>query len=80
MKLKHEGIVPVFELVEEEDKEGQKLGIIMAYVAGKTLLALFKEKQGAFRWEEIKQWIENISGALEYAHQQGVVHRDIKYL
>ena len=74
MKLKHEGIVPVFELVEE----GEKIAIIMEYVQGRTLLALLRERQGAFRWEEIRHWVENICKALEYAHQQGVIHRDIK--
>ncbi|MEK7485578.1 MAG: serine/threonine-protein kinase [Planctomycetota bacterium] len=70
-KLKHPGIVQVFDSGVEHDQHY----FVMEYVEGKTLGELIQEglsiRQGVLI---LKKALE----ALHYAHLQGVIHRDIK--
>lgn len=51
--------------------------LAMRYVQG---LALDKvlARQGAFRWEQAIKIIAQVGEALDFAHQKGLVHRDVK--
>jgi len=72
-KLRHPNIVTVYEAGEAE---GQ-LFIAMEYVPGWTLRELL-EKEGALPLERASSLLEQVADALDYAHRQGVIHRDVK--
>ncbi|MCB2160536.1 protein kinase [bacterium] len=71
-KLKHPAIVPVFDNGEVEGRPY----LIMRHMSGGSLKDLLSN--GPLDLETSNTIIERISGALQEAHEQGVVHRDIK--
>lgn len=50
--------------------------LVMPYVSGGTFSA--RMKQGRLTLDEIRFYLEQISSALDYAHERNIVHRDIK--
>ena len=74
-RLHHPGIVSVFD-VGEETQSGEPY-IVLEYVAGEALnKILSKEKKLSLA--RAMQIAEEVADALDYAHEQGVTHRDIK--
>lgn len=74
-RLHHPGIVSVFD-VGEETQTGEPY-IVLEYVAGEALNRLLaREKKLAL--SRAMQLAEEVAEALDYAHEQGVTHRDIK--
>lgn len=72
-QLNHPHIVPIFELGDVHDQ----LYLAMRYMAGGSLrLALRAETQVAVQDSLLA--LGQIAAALDYAHQQGIVHRDLK--
>jgi len=71
--LRHPHVVTVYETGEAE---GQ-LYIAMEYLPGRTLQELL-EAEGALPLETALPILEQVAQALDYAHGQGVVHRDVK--
>jgi hypothetical protein len=71
--LDHPGIIPVLS-VESEDELHY---FIMKYVAGRTLEAALRER-GPLSIEFVTQVLRDAAAALGHAHQNGVVHRDVK--
>jgi len=71
--LAHPGIVPIFDVGEQEGVPY----LVMEFINGRTLDDVVKkgERMSVERVCEIGQ---KIAEALGYAHQHGVVHRDIK--
>ena len=51
--------------------------LAMRYVDGMALDKLVQQR-GALPWDEALQIIEQVAGALEFAHRKGLVHRDVK--
>jgi dienelactone hydrolase len=68
-RLTHPNIVAIHDVLEDGD---QRL-IVMEYVAGKTLRDLLP-----LPWREAVPLALQVCEALEHAHAQGVVHRDVK--
>ncbi len=72
-RLKHPNIIPVFDVGDEHGC----YYIAMEYLKGETLGERI-EKRGAFSEREIERIIKPLAGAIDYAHGNGIIHRDIK--
>src|SRR5215510_11529880 len=70
--LEHPAIVPVYDVGEEDDQPF----FVMRYMAGGSLTILIQE--GKFSLQDTARIIERIAVALDHAHKQGIIHRDIK--
>jgi serine/threonine protein kinase len=74
-RLHHAGIVAIFDV--GENPETSDPYIVLEYVAGEALnRILAREKK--LPLPKALQFAQEIAEALDYAHSQGVVHRDIK--
>ena len=73
-RMSHPNIVNLLDVGVEDD--GTRY-LVMEYVQGKTLKRFIQES-GALRPEIASQIIIRVLAALQHAHQNGVVHRDIK--
>jgi len=71
-RLEHSHIVPVYDFAEYEGRPY----LVMKFIEGETLKA--RLSRGALQPEEILSIIESVGAALSYAHQQGILHRDVK--
>jgi len=71
--LEHPAIVPVYDVGEESD--GRQY-FVMRYMGGESLSDWIK--RGALSLQDTAILIERLASALDYAHQKGIVHRDIK--
>lgn len=71
--LRHPNIVLIFDVGEED---GLRY-IAMEFVEGRTLHAIIQER-GALGLGPAVSIIEGVGAALDHAHQQGAIHRDIK--
>jgi serine/threonine protein kinase len=71
-QLHHPSIVTIFEVGQFEGTPY----IASQIVQGVTLSDLLTGKRPSFR--ESAELITTVADALEYAHQQGVIHRDVK--
>jgi len=72
-QLRHPHIVPVF----DAGVDGGQLYIASAFIKGKSLSQVVKET-GPLPLNQAAEIVRKLADALEYAHQQGIVHRDIK--
>jgi serine/threonine protein kinase len=76
-RLSHPGIVTVFDIGEEP--ETRTPYIVMEFVAGQSLEKLLLSKgDRKLPPEEALQLTLEVAEALDCAHSQGVVHRDVK--
>ncbi len=72
--LNHPNIVKVYDISVSDELQY----IVMEYVDGMTLRAYLNERGGKISSRETVHFISQILKALEHAHANGVVHRDIK--
>lgn len=72
--LNHPNIVKVYDVSVNDRLQY----IVMEYVDGMTLREYLNERGGKLSNRETVHFISQILEALEHAHQNGVVHRDIK--
>jgi eukaryotic-like serine/threonine-protein kinase len=70
--LNHPNLVSVFDTAT--DDEG--VLIVMEYVEGEPLSRMLR--RGPLRPEEVSAMVRDLGEALDHAHSQGVVHRDVK--
>ncbi|MEI6515729.1 MAG: serine/threonine-protein kinase [bacterium] len=73
MKLSHENIVRLHNIEIEKDH----IFIVMEYVEGQTLRAIIQD-MGPLALEAVLDIAHACSSALSYAHERGILHRDIK--
>ena len=73
-RLRHPNIVGVHELGET----GGKPWVAMEYVEGDTLESLLEQRKLSRR--RVVEILRDTARALDYAHREGVVHRDVKPL
>ncbi|WP_295004960.1 serine/threonine protein kinase [uncultured Dechloromonas sp.] len=72
-RMRHPGIVPIFEAGEE----GGDLYLVFEYVPGKNL-AEFLAQSGALPPVKAVSILRPILDAVSHAHAQGIIHRDLK--
>lgn len=71
--LAHPAIVPVFAMHSAPDF----VCFVMQYIPGDSLAGVLAEK-GRLPAADVCRILAELAGALDYAHQQRVVHRDVK--
>ncbi len=57
--------------------EGPNAYLVMDFVQGESLDLIIK-REGAITEPQVLLWAEQLLDALEYCHEQGIIHRDIK--
>ncbi len=72
-RLDHPHVVTIYEVGEAEGL----LYIATRLIEDGTLADLITER-GALPWTDVVRFVAQISSALDYAHDQGVIHRDLK--
>lgn len=73
-KLQHPNIVRFFDF----EKQDRLAFMLMDYIEGETLKHLIHDAPNALPVKEVNTVMQAVCGALHYAHNQGVVHCDIK--
>ena len=73
-RLHHVNIVPV---LGSSPEDAELLYYTMPYVAGDSLEHLL-EREGALSIRRTLEIARDVAAALDYAHAEGIVHRDIK--
>lgn len=71
-RLKHPGIVTVHDV----GREGNVCYIVSDFLEGGSLSQWLAERRAD--WQEAARIVADVAEILEFAHQQGFVHRDIK--
>lgn len=72
-KLNHPNILPIYSYGEEEGLPY----IVMPYMPGGTL-AEYMAKRAPLSLQEAQWYLEQLAAALDYAHEHGCVHCDVK--
>ena len=72
-RLSHPNIITIFDVGREKDLTY----IVMQLIEGPSLQRLIAQGE-KFSIQEITKIMDQVCGALDYAHQHGIVHRDIK--
>jgi serine/threonine-protein kinase len=73
-RLEHPNIIPIFAF---DIAEGVPW-MAMRFVSGGTVSRLLRESSGRLSRERVIGILRGVSDALDYAHEKGVVHRDVK--
>ena len=76
-KLRHPNIVQVFDFDTVDDQPY----IVMEYIAGPSLSQYLKAlhvKIGRLELPLVSRLLTEVASALQYAHDRGVIHRDVK--
>ena len=71
--LTHPHIIPIYAVKETQDL----IFFVMKYVRGRSLDAILREV-GPLPFPMVRTILADIGSALDFAHRQGVVHRDVK--
>ncbi len=71
-QLRHPNIVPIY----DADSDGDQYYIAAAFIEGRTLEDVIEQQPPDFR--RSAEIIRDLAEALRYAHEMGVVHRDVK--
>ena len=71
-QLRHPNIVPVY----DAGIDGEQLWIASAFIEGQTLESKLQDQRPDFR--QSARIVMQLAEALDYAHRQGIVHRDVK--
>ncbi|WP_052887700.1 serine/threonine protein kinase [Thermogemmatispora carboxidivorans] len=71
--LEHPNIMPVYEYGEQQGLAY----LVMPYVSGGTLRDEM-EREGAMALPKVLNYLEQLAAALDFAHERGVIHRDVK--
>lgn len=73
-RLSHPSIVELYDVNEAADL----MYIVMEFVEGETLDQLMRARGGPLAGVDVVRWMFQIADALKYAHEQSIIHRDVK--
>ena len=73
-RIRHPNIVHQYEL---RRLHGGHVALVMQYVRGEPLITILR-RRGKLRFDETVQILRDIGSALEHAHANGIIHRDVK--
>jgi len=73
-RLRHRHILAVYTFWETVNERF----ITMEYVEGRSLADALLEHRAPFAADQILPWLEQVCQALDYAHSEQVLHRDVK--
>ena len=73
-RIRHPNIVHQYEL---RRLRGGHVALVMQYVRGESLITILR-RRGKLRFDECTQILRDIGLALEHAHANGIIHRDVK--
>ncbi len=73
-KLRHPNILSLYTFWESVEAQF----VTMEYVEGTSLAEALTNRRSPFTLAEVLPWIRDLAEALDYAHGQGVLHRDVK--
>ncbi len=71
-RLRHPNIVPTF----DSGRIGDQFYIASQFIEGDSLSA--RIKKGKVDFKQAAKWTASLARALAYAHEMGIVHRDVK--
>jgi len=71
-KLEHAAIVPVYDV----GRDNNQLFFVMRYMSGGSLTERIQDR--ALSFSQMAHIIQRVAAALDYAHDRGVIHRDLK--
>jgi serine/threonine-protein kinase len=77
VKLNHPHIVRTHKFAESNGVFGKVLYVVMEYVEGTNLLE-FLERYGKLDWPLACDFMCQAALALQYIHEAGIIHRDVK--
>ncbi len=69
----HPNIIDIYDVGEEDGVPY----IVMQFIRGQTLKAIIEE-EGPFHPDEVASLLDQVCAGLDYAHERGYVHRDVK--
>jgi hypothetical protein len=75
LNLKHQNLVGLYDV--KTDDHGQPW-VVMEYIAGETLSAILNRHAKGLPLELVRQWFPSLGRAVNYLHDHGIVHRDMK--
>jgi len=73
-KLRHPNILALHTFWETSDAQF----VTMEYVDGRSLADALSDRRAPFTIAEVMPWVRDLASALDYAHEKGVLHRDVK--
>jgi serine/threonine protein kinase len=73
-KLRHPNILSLYTFWETVEAQF----VTMEYVEGTSLADALANRRSPFTLPEVLPWVRDLAEALDYAHGQGVLHRDVK--
>ena len=74
--IRHKNIVDTYGMFKSQDKKN--IYIVMEYVKGITLKRYLKTLEGPLPYEYVMSFTSQTLKALKVAHDQGIIHRDVK--
>jgi serine/threonine-protein kinase len=72
--LTHPNIVPISDYGEHEGRPY----LVMPFLPGGTLKHKLKELSGPMPWQQAARLLIPVARGLDFAHRQGMIHRDVK--
>jgi hypothetical protein len=75
-RLTHSNILRIHQF--EQDRQTRLYFIVMELLSGRSVESLIDERPDGRPWDQIARCVAQVCAGLQRAHQQGIVHSDIK--